>query len=53
MGRIVVNYIHTETISAVKVPEDATLNELPLLPKERLWGFWDYSVVNIGLAIAT
>lgn len=48
-----VDYIHTETISAVRVPEDATLNELPLLPKERLWGFWDYSVVNVGLAIAT
>ncbi|KAM9863765.1 hypothetical protein ACI1US_00352 [Leucobacter sp. BZR 635] len=48
-----VNYIHTETISVARVPEDATLNELPLLPKERLWGFWDYSVVNIGLAIAT
>lgn len=48
-----VNYIHTESVSAVKVPEDATLNELPLLPKERIWGFWDFSVVNIGLAIAT
>lgn len=48
-----VDYIHTQTVSAVRVPEDATLNELPLLPKERLWGFWDYSVVNVGLAIAT
>lgn len=33
--------------------EDATLNELPLLRRERIWGFWDYSSVNIGLAIAT
>lgn len=33
--------------------QDATLNELPLLRRERIWGFWDYSSVNIGLAIAT
>jgi NCS1 family nucleobase:cation symporter-1 len=32
---------------------DATLNELPLLRRERIWGFWDYSSINIGLAIAT
>lgn len=39
---------------AVVTPdEDATLNELPLLRRERIWGFWDYSSVNIGLAIAT
>lgn len=33
--------------------DNATLNELPLRPGERIWGFWDYSVVNIGLAVAT
>ncbi|WP_336793864.1 cytosine permease [Gordonia malaquae] len=33
--------------------DDATLNELPLTRRERIWGFWDYSVVNIGLAVAT
>ncbi|GLY69548.1 cytosine permease [Amycolatopsis taiwanensis] len=32
---------------------DATLNELPLLRGERLWGFWGYSSVNVGLSIAT
>lgn len=32
---------------------DATLTELPLLPKERIWGFWQHSSVNVGLAIAT
>ncbi|WP_218160367.1 cytosine permease [Amycolatopsis marina] len=32
---------------------DATLNELPLLGKERIWGFWGYSSVNVGLSIAT
>lgn len=32
---------------------DATLNELPLLPRERIWGFWGFSSVNVGLAIAT
>ena len=43
--------------AAAQAPEtpdqDATLNELPLLRRERIWGFWDYSSVNIGLAIAT
>ncbi len=48
-----VDQIRTESVMAVSVPEDATLNELPLLPRERIWGFWDYSVVNIGLAVAT
>lgn len=32
---------------------DATLNELPLLPSERIWGFWDFSSVNISYAVAT
>ncbi|MDP5182017.1 cytosine permease [Blastococcus sp. BMG 814] len=32
---------------------DATLNELPVLRRERIWGFWSYSSVNVGLAIAT
>jgi nucleobase:cation symporter-1, NCS1 family len=32
---------------------DATLTELPLLPRERIWGFWQHSWVNIGLAVAT
>lgn len=33
--------------------EDATLSDLPLLPSERIWGFWQYTWVNVGLAIAT
>ena len=33
--------------------EDASLSELPLLKSERIWGFWDSSAVNVGLAIAT
>lgn len=48
-----VQQIHTESLKVARVPEDATLNELPLLPRERIWGFWDFSTVNIGLAIAT
>lgn len=32
---------------------DATLTDLPLLPHERIWGFWQHSSVNVGLAIAT
>ena len=48
-----VEKIHTTSVKVASVPEDATLNELPLLPKERIWGFWKFSWVNIGLAIAT
>lgn len=33
--------------------EDGALNDLPLLPDERIWGVKEYSVVNIGLAVAT
>lgn len=33
--------------------EDATVNEMPLLRRERIWGFWSFSSVNVGLAIAT
>lgn len=32
---------------------DPTLTDLPLLPRERIWGFWQHSSVNVGLAIAT
>jgi nucleobase:cation symporter-1, NCS1 family len=32
---------------------DATLTDLPLLPSERIWGFWQHSSVNVGLAVAT
>lgn len=27
--------------------------ELPVLPHERIWGFWQFTSVNVGLAIAT
>ncbi|MBA0126576.1 cytosine permease [Haloechinothrix sp. YIM 98757] len=27
--------------------------ELPVLPGERIWGFWKFTSVNVGLAIAT
>lgn len=33
--------------------EDATLSDLPLVRSERIWGFWQYTWVNVGLAIAT
>ncbi|GAB5897201.1 cytosine permease [Mycolicibacterium sp.] len=32
---------------------DATLTDLPLRPAERIWGFWQHSAVNVGLAVAT
>lgn len=32
---------------------DAGTSDLPTLPSERIWGFWSFTSVNIGLAIAT
>jgi NCS1 family nucleobase:cation symporter-1 len=32
---------------------DAAISELPTLPGERIWGFWSFTSVNVGLAIAT
>lgn len=32
---------------------DPSLTDLPLLRRERLWGFWTFSSVNVGYAIAT
>lgn len=31
----------------------AEFTELPVLRHERIWGFWQFSSVNVGLAIAT
>ncbi len=34
-------------------PGDSGTNDLPALASERIWGFWSFTSVNIGLAIAT
>ncbi len=39
--------------SGTSADTDPTLTDLPLLPRERIWGFWQHSSVNVGLAIAT
>lgn len=36
-----------------EVEREAQFGVLPVLPKERVWGFFDFTWVNIGLAIAT
>ncbi|MET3288638.1 UNVERIFIED_CONTAM: NCS1 family nucleobase:cation symporter-1 [Brevibacillus sp. OAP136] len=35
------------------VEKESVFGLLPILPKERIWGGYDYTMVNIGLAIAT
>ena len=40
-------------LPASNTESDPTLTDLPLLPGERIWGFWQHSSVNVGLAIAT
>jgi nucleobase:cation symporter-1, NCS1 family len=39
--------------TAPTIEQDAALSELPSLRHERLWGFWSFTSVNVGLAIAT
>ncbi|MQA77476.1 MAG: hypothetical protein GEV10_03175 [Streptosporangiales bacterium] len=39
--------------SQVTPAEDGALSELPTLRSERIWGFWSFTSVNVGLAIAT
>src|SRR5699024_9966823 len=43
----------SETEARATSDNNGTLNELPLLRNERIFGFWGYSSVNIGLSIAT
>ena len=41
------------TSSARATEQDAAFSELPVFYHERIWGFFDFSSVNVGLAIAT
>ncbi len=36
-----------------EVEREAQFGVLPVYPRERVWGFWDFTWVNVGLAIAT
>ncbi|MGD8189466.1 purine-cytosine permease family protein [Brevibacillus ginsengisoli] len=40
-------------MSKQSVEQESVFGLLPILPKERIWGAYDYTMVNIGLAIAT
>ena len=39
--------------TAPAVSSDSGTSDLPTLASERIWGFWSFTSVNIGLAIAT
>lgn len=41
------------TSTAPAVAGDSGTSDLPTLTHERIWGFWSFTSVNIGLAIAT
>ncbi len=44
----------TEATSATgPAGHETGTSELPTLPGERIWGFWSFTSVNVGLAIAT
>ena len=33
--------------------QEGAFSTMPVLREERIWGFWDFTAVNVGLAIAT
>lgn len=41
------------TATVAQPAGDAGVSELPTLTHERIWGFWSFTSVNVGLAIAT
>ncbi|NEY90606.1 purine-cytosine permease family protein [Tabrizicola oligotrophica] len=44
---------NAETQGAGSYSDAAERGDLPLLPTERLWGFWEFTYANSALAIAT
>lgn len=46
-------YTGHETSGSLEYIEAAERGDLPLLPRERLWGFWEFTYANSALAIAT
>ena len=43
----------TRSVAPSPITGDAGTSDLPTLASERIWGFWSFTSVNIGLAIAT
>lgn len=43
----------TERAEAERNRAAAERGDAPLLPSERLWGFWEFTYANSALAIAT
>lgn len=48
-----VDGVHPLAPSSAASSTDAALSDLPTLARERIWGFWAFSSVNVGLSIAT
>ncbi|MCW0000278.1 cytosine permease [Pararhizobium sp. YC-54] len=45
--------VETENVEASRYTAAAERGDAPLLPSERLWGFWEFTYANSALAIAT
>ncbi|MEX5720312.1 hypothetical protein [Geodermatophilus maliterrae] len=46
-------HVRARTAAAPEISTDAGTSDLPTLASERIWGFWSFTSVNVGLAIAT
>jgi nucleobase:cation symporter-1, NCS1 family len=44
---------HRPPVAPPPAPAATGVSDLPTLRSERIWGFWSFTSVNIGLAIAT
>ena len=53
MTNVETTYTGTATSGSLEYVEAAERGDLPLLPRERLWGFWEFTYANSALAIAT
>lgn len=51
----ILNAANAETTTSLQAEyrDAAERGDLPLLPSERLWGFWEFTYANSALAIAT
>ncbi|MEK1869080.1 MAG: thiamine permease, partial [Ensifer adhaerens] len=48
-----ISTLKTEQEEAARNRAAAERGDAPLLPSERLWGFWEFTYANSALAIAT
>jgi NCS1 family nucleobase:cation symporter-1 len=53
MSESLIGRAAAEPSAPAAISSDSGTSDLPTLARERIWGFWSFTSVNIGLAIAT